>query len=199
MGREAMCECHWATTKVPVKALLESTEIVLRGELKKRLPFSELKELTVKADRLCFTVADDPVQLLLGAAEAKKWAASIQNPPTLARKLGITSKTAVRIIGNIDDEGLKEAIAEAGQAVVKDPGLIIACVETPESLQAALRDAREHLLHSVPIWIVYPKGAGHPLNESSIRQVLRNSGMMDTKIASVSAKLTALRFNLRKD
>jgi hypothetical protein len=71
-------------------------------------------------------------------------------------------------------------------------------VDTPESLQTALDQAMKQLLTGIPIWFVYPKGPGHPLNETAIRTLLRSNGMMDTKVASVSAKLTALRFNLRK-
>jgi hypothetical protein len=56
----------------------------------------------------------------------------------------------------------------------------------------------KQLLQGIPIWFVYPKGPGHPLNESAIRALLRANGMMDTKVASVSDKLTAIRFNLRK-
>jgi hypothetical protein len=46
--------------------------------------------------------------------------------------------------------------------------------------------------------MVYAKGPGHPLNESAIRSFLRGNGMMDTKVASVSSELTALRFSVRK-
>jgi hypothetical protein len=46
--------------------------------------------------------------------------------------------------------------------------------------------------------MVYQKGPGHALNENWIRTDLRAAGLMDTKVASVSARWTALRFNLRK-
>ena len=46
--------------------------------------------------------------------------------------------------------------------------------------------------------LVYAKGKGHAIDESAIRSLLRANGMMDTKIASVSATLTAIRFNLQK-
>jgi hypothetical protein len=44
---------------------------------------------------------------------------------------------------------------------------------------------------------MYPKGAGKPIGETEIRETLRRAGWMDTKVASVSATLTALRFNAR--
>jgi hypothetical protein len=104
----------------------------------------------------------------------------------------------VRTIGDIRDENLALALAEAARISATDADLIVACVDTPESLRAALQQAGKQLMNAVPIWLVYAKGPGHPLNESVIRSALRASGMMDTKVASVSSELTALRFNLRK-
>jgi hypothetical protein len=61
-----------------------------------------------------------------------------------------------------------------------------------------LRASKAQLLKGVPIWIVYPKGPGHAINETAIRSLLRENGMIDTKVASVSSKFTALRFIYRK-
>jgi hypothetical protein len=198
MGREATCRCDWGGTVAEVKALLESGELILRGGLRKRLPFDELKKMKVETDRLCFTVSGEEVQLLLGAA-AEKWALAIETPPpSLARKLGITNKTVVQTIGNMDDLGLKSALAEAARISARESDLIVANVDTPEAVEAALREVKTQLAKGVPIWMVYAKGPGHALNEAAIRTTLRSNGMMDTKVASVSAKLTALRFNHSK-
>jgi hypothetical protein len=45
--------------------------------------------------------------------------------------------------------------------------------------------------------MVYAKGPGHDLSETAVRSLLRDNGMIDTKVASVSAKFTALRFIYR--
>ena len=199
MGREAICECDWAGTTAKVKVLLESTELIVRGDIRKRVPFNKLRNVEVQSGWLRFNDGRDEVQILLGIPAAEKWAAAIKAPPApLARKLGITPQSVVRTIGDVSDDALKEALAEATQISAKNPDLIVARVDTPGSLAAALRAAKPQLLKSIPIWLVYPKGPGHPLNESTIRNLLRSAGMMDTKVASVSARLTALRFNLRK-
>jgi hypothetical protein len=199
MGREAICECNWAGTTARVKVLLESTDLIVRGEIRKRVPINDLRNVEAHSGWLRFNAGRDNVQILLGTPAAQKWADAIKKPPqTLARKLGITGKSIVRTIGDINDESLKEALAEAAQLSSKNPDLIVAFVDTPESLAATHWAARPQLLKSIPIWLVYPKGPGHPLNESAIRSLLRSSGMMDTKVASVSARLTALRFNLRQ-
>lgn len=199
MGREAICECDWAGTTAKVKVLLESTELIVRGDIRKRLPFNKLRNVEAQSGWLRFSDGRDRVQILLGTPAAEKWALAIKKPaPTLARKLGITEKSVVRTIGDITDEALQEALAQVAQISVNNPDFIVACVDTPESLAAALRAAKPQLIRSIPIWLVYPKGPGHPLNESVIRSLLRSAGMMDTKVASVSTRLTALRFNLRK-
>lgn len=198
MGREAICECNWAGTTAKVKALLETSELILRGELRRKIAFAELKKVEARNGQLCFTVANENVQLALGADQAAKWAAAIHaGPVPLAKKLGITSEIIVRTIGSIDDEALGSALRQASQVSARNPDLVIACVETPAQLSAALKSASAQLAKRVPIWIVYPKGKGHPLNESMIRTAALPLGLVDTKVAAVSARLTAIRFNLR--
>lgn len=199
MGREAVCTCDWAGEVTEVKALLETGEVILRGGIRRRVAFSEVKGIGVAGDALSFAVDGDRVQLHLGAAVAEKWAAAMASPPpSLARKLGITGETVVRVIGDVKDEALLEALGCAARMTAVGADLIVACVETPEALRAAYRQAQAALKKGVPMWMVYAKGPGHAINETSIRTLLRENGMIDTKVASVSAKYTALRFVYRK-
>ncbi|MGO9335881.1 MAG: hypothetical protein ACLPY1_00070 [Terracidiphilus sp.] len=196
MGREAVCTCDWAGTVTEVKALLETGELILRGEIRKRVTFNEIRDVQVRSGSLYFKAGGEAVELVIGAALAGKWSATITSPPvSLARKLGITDKTVVRMIGGVGDENLKAAVAEAARVSSRGADLIVACVDTPESLQAALKQAGAALAERVPIWVVYAKGPGHGLNETAIRSLLRGNGLMDTKVASVSSALTALRFS----
>jgi hypothetical protein len=198
MGREAICECTFAGANAEVKALLESEELILRGDIRMRAPLQALRDVRVESEFLCFNLDKHSVQLRLGAAAAKSWAKKIKTPPpSLADKLGITGKT-VRTIGPISDRALDSALNAAAQISTRHPELILAYVDTPESLATTLQDAKAQLARSVPIWLVYRKGPGHPLNESAIRTILRANGLMDTKVASVSAELTALRFSRPK-
>jgi hypothetical protein len=57
----------------------------------------------------------------------------------------------------------------------------------------------ENEVYSGPLWIVYPKGPTSEVKESLLRVLLRTHGLIDTKVASVSAKLTAIRFVKRKE
>jgi hypothetical protein len=198
MGREAICDCIFGDTTAEVKAFLESDELVLRGDIRMRAPLHALRDVRVESESLCFNLGEHPIQLRLGATAAKSWAKKINTlPPSLADKLGITGKT-VRTIGAISDRSLDSALNAAALVRSRNPDLIIACIDTPESLTTTLRETKAQLARSIPIWLVYRKGRGHPLDESAIRTTLRARGLMDTKVASISAELTALRFNCPK-
>ena len=198
MGREATCDCTFDGTTAKVKALLETNEIILRGPIRLTAPLKALKSIRVESETLCFSVDKHPIQLHLGAKAAESWAKKLKAPPpTLADKLGITGKT-IRTIGPLDDKALFSALGAAAMVRAEDPEVILAQVDTPESLATTLRAAKPQLARSIPIWLVYRKGPGHAINEKLIRSTLRALGYMDTKVASVSEHLTALRFNLPK-
>jgi hypothetical protein len=193
MGRECTCQCEWAGTVAEVKALLETTEMVLRGGIRRRIPFSGIKQMRVKGETLRFTIEGEAVALTLGVQTAEAWVKAIRNPPSLAKKLGIAEGTAVRVLGEVLDEALEEALR--GVDRVKTGGeLIVACVEAPEALQKALMTAGG----GAPIWIVYRKGPGQVVNEAAVRAAGLSMGLVDTKVAAVSAVFTAMRFNQRR-
>jgi hypothetical protein len=198
MGREATCDCTFDGTTAKVKALLETSEIILRGPIRLTAPLNAIKNIRVESGTLCFSLDRHPIQLHLGAKAAESWAKKLKTPPpTLADKLGITGKT-VRTIGPIADKALNSALTSAALVRAEDPDIILSQIDTPESLAATLRAAKSQLVRSIPIWLVYRKGPGYPINEAGIRTTLRAQGLIDTKVASVSEHLTALRFNLPK-
>ena len=199
MGREAICTCVWNGHTHEVKVLLEPPELIVRGEVRHRIPVAKIKEISAEGEWLRFEVDREPVALQLGNAMAAKWAdAFLKPPPTLAKKLGITSETTVRTIGPLDDASLENALAEA-KAVSKSKGdLIMARVDCPADLKSALAKAAAQLSSGIPIWFIYRKGPGHPLNENLVRSTALATGIVDTKIAAVSPQFSALRFVKRR-
>ena len=199
MGREALCTCAWNGKKHQVKALLEPPELILRGDIRRRMPFAQIENVKADGNHLLLTFEGDTVRLNLGSAMASKWAeAMLKAPPTLARKLGITSEITVHMIGSADDPAIAAALAEAKSVSPNKGDLILARVDTPADLAAALRKSSAQLSAGVPIWFVYRKGPGHPLNENLVRTTALATGIVDTKIAAVSAELSALRFVKRR-
>jgi len=199
MGREATVQCRWGQEAGLCKVLLETHELIVRGELRRRVPIASLRDVSVAKEELRFKVDGDAVSLSLGPALSQRWAKAIATPPpTLANKLGISSTSRLKLLGEIDSEELQAAIAEAAPPNDKTDGnaahLILASVKTPLDLDLVLNRLPKRPSDLVPLWIVYPKGGIDGFGETSVRETLRRRGFIDTKIASVSSKLTALRF-----
>jgi hypothetical protein len=195
MGREATCHCNWGTEEGDCKVLLEGRELILRSGLRRRVSFSAMSGVLARGSNLVFSVGQDHVELGLGPEAAQRWAKAMQTPPpSLAGKLGISRTTRVSVIGKVECEELKEALSEATPATAKDVDLVLLCVNSQSELQQQLA-ARTY---TSPLWIVYPKGTKSEVKESDLRHLLRSLGFVDTKVASVSARLTALRFVQRK-
>jgi hypothetical protein len=197
MGREANCHCQWASESADCKVLLETHDLIVRGpsgSIRRSVPIASLTEIEVHDNQLLFRVGEDHVALALGLEKAQRWARALTAPPpTLAMKLGISTASHLALIGELDTEELQTAIAEAASTDGNDANLILAKVRTSVDLNHAL-DAYSAYASDPPIWIIYAKGSGKPLTESDIRNTMRREGLIDTKVASVSTILTALRF-----
>jgi hypothetical protein len=191
MGREAKCHCKWGAEQADCKVLLETGELILRLGIRRRVPWTEMAAVSARGSTLHFQVGPDHVELSLGPEVARRWAKIITSPlPTLSHKLGIAANTKLSIIGNVQSKELEAAIAEGTSATGKDADLILICVNSQLELDRYLAGKT----YSNPLWIIYPKGPASAVKESSVREILRSQGYIDTKVAAVSAKLTALRF-----
>jgi hypothetical protein len=199
MGREATCHCKWGDEEGDCKVLLESGELILRLGLRRRVPLSSLAGISTHGDKLVFHVGQDPVELRLGPEVAQRWAKAIATPlPSLATKLGISRATKLLVTGKIESDELKDAVAEAGVVGGREANLTLICASSRREMDHALAQWFKGDTSSGPLWIVFPKGASSDVKESVLRELLRSRGFMDTKVASVSAKLTAIRFNKSK-
>jgi hypothetical protein len=200
MGRESVCACQWNGSTHPVKALLEPPELILRGDLRRRLPISRLKGICADGAILRFEFEGEAFALMLGGDLPARWARALTTPPpALAKKLGISEGTVVRMIGPIDDDAIRTALAAAKAVTSRQAGLILARVNTVSELAHALQVAAKQLAARVPVWFIYPKGKGHAVCENDVRSAGLAAGIVDTKVAAVSPTLTALRFVRRRD
>ena len=200
MGREVQCMCDWNGETAGVDALLEPPELILRGEIRRRLPFRELRQVRAEVSALRFKFGSDVVTLKLGAAIAEKWAKAIlAPPPSLAKKLGITPELTVWVIGTVDDAALETALREARTVARKGADVIVARVNTAAELARDFKSTAKETSAGVPIWIVYRKGPGHAIGEADVRSAGLAAGIVDVKVASVSPQLTGLKFMKRRN
>ncbi|HEV3089207.1 MAG TPA: hypothetical protein VGX96_18525 [Candidatus Elarobacter sp.] len=195
MGRQARCSARWGEHTGEVTVHLDSAELSARGAFRARTQLTALRDVRVDGDMLRMRAGDDAIELVLGCAAAARWAAALAKPaPTLAAKLGIAPGTPVLVDGAVDDEALAEALLLAMPAGKRDAEMVVARVDDIGALARLATVHRARLERGVPLWVVYTKGKGAPLGETVVIALLRERGLVDLKVASVSPALTALKF-----
>ena len=196
MGLEAETTCTYSGKSFAVKALLESTELILRGGLKRKLALTALKHVTAKGPALTFEADGESFTLNLGAVKATAWAKKISAPPpTLSKKLGLSATTEVLVIGAVDDAELEAALTGHTTSNAKQAALFIAVTRDEAALAGALMVYGKQ---QAPLWLINVKGPKSALGENAIRAKLRALGFKDTKTCAVSATLSGTRYSRQK-
>ncbi len=187
MGWEAVCRVECPAGSGEAKALLESTEVLVRGAFRWKISLSDLELVEVRGGRLVLTSGKCVSSFELGDALAAKWAEKIRNPPSLMKKLGVKAGTRVAVRGACGEDFLRQ-LREAGGVIDEGkPEVLFVFARSEQDLLGGWNGADS-------VWAVYPK-ARQELTEGQVIASGRAAGMKDTKVASVSAELTALRFS----
>ena len=195
MGKDAECEVRF-NGKVSVgKALLETDEIIFRGDFRLVIPLKSIQEVDATAGDLRVRSAAGTAVFKLGP-QAEKWAHKIRNPRTLIDKLDVKPGLRVSLCG-IRDTGFHDEVAKRAEHVsdgkaTKDSDLIFFGAEAEEDL-ARIAALQKALKSNGAIWIVYPKGKLH-ITENHVRQAGLQAGLVDIKVARFSDTHTALKF-----
>jgi hypothetical protein len=79
MGTELLCTVHFENKSAIGKALLESNEIVFRGDLRLKIPLSTVKSVVSRNGELHVKWTEGVAVFELGA-QADKWAHKILHP-----------------------------------------------------------------------------------------------------------------------
>jgi hypothetical protein len=208
MGQEARCQARIGERKLEVKALLESDELILRGEHRARIAFASLDSVEAVDGRLTLHHGGEPIVLEFGPA-AERWAARIRNPPTLLDKLGVKDGQRVAVVGLIDPHLLDALRARANVvehgAMASAPwstldgadfDIVFIPVERPDDLPV-LASAARTIAQADAIWVIHPKGRAD-LKDTDVMAAGKAAGLVDNKVARISDTRTALRFVIPK-
>src|SRR5882757_5079045 len=107
MGNEATCKVHFDRQQSEGKALLETSEILFRGEFHLKIPFSTIKSAKAVDGELRLQTSDGLAVFHLGPA-AEKWCDKILHPKSRIEKLGVKPGANVSLVGSFDSEFLVE-------------------------------------------------------------------------------------------
>jgi hypothetical protein len=188
MGREAEGHCQWNGQDGVTRAILEREALILRGEVKARLPREALQAWQAKDGALTLQTPQGPLTLELGDKEARAWVKALDKPiPTLAERLGLLVPCA------LFGPGLPQAVALPQPAVpLERAQLVLATLQGQDDLTRLTA-----LLPGVaaPVWCLHRKGKAADPSDATIRSVMRAAGWMDTKVSGIDAEWTATRYN----
>lgn len=201
MGLEAVCRVRVNDEVSAAKALLETSELIVRGGMRLRIPFSSITSVEARDGELVITHGGGEAALALGP-KAKTWAEKIKNPKGLLDKLGVKPGMRVAVV-NVEDE---DFLTQLGERVPKlaepKPGaeldVLFYGVEEKEGLEW-LESLRKAIKPSGVIWVVAPKGKGTPVTESDVMVGAKVAGLVDVKVAAFSATHTAHKFVVPKE
>jgi hypothetical protein len=190
MGQEVQCEVRFGGKISAGKALLETDDLIFRGDFRLSIPLKAIQSLEAADGVLHVTSPAGTATFTLGA-QADKWAHKIRHPRTLADKLDVKPGMRVSLIGvTVNLEGRAGEIIEGKAA--KESDLIFLGAETAKDL-ARLRPLLKAMKRNGAIWVVYPKGKKE-ITEIAVLEAGRQAGLVDTKIARFSDTHTAHKF-----
>jgi hypothetical protein len=174
--------------------LLETDELIVRGEARVRIPRASIERVTARAGVLTVTAPSAVVSLTLGAEAAAKWRAKIEEPPKrLIDKLDVKSGAKVWLFA-VDDETLATQLAERTQDVsrgktAKGCDVVFVGVDSDRDLDRIAK-ALDATVPNGAVWVVHPKGPSG-VADTTIFGKAKALGLVYTKVARVSDTHTA--------
>jgi hypothetical protein len=194
MGQELACSVLSNGKSHRGKALLESNEILFRGDLRLKIPLASIKKVEAGKGKLNVRTKDALYIFDLGP-KAEKWRDRITNPKSLLDKLGVKSGDSVSLQGSSSVDFLADlkkqgAVITCGKSAA--PSWIFLAADSLADL-AGVKSAASSLKNSAALWIIYPKGQ-KSITERDVRGAGLRAGLTDIKVASFSPTHTALKF-----
>ena len=196
MGEEARCNVRFGNTRSEGKALLETDELIFRGDFRIAVPLKRITALDASEGELRVEFADGEATFELGP-KAERWAERIRNPKSLLDKLGVKPESSVAVVDLDDVEFrtlLEERVQRYATAAQQQSDLIFLGAESTGDL-GRIEPLVQFLRPNGHIWVVAPKGR-QDIREIDVLEAGRAAGLKDTKVASFSGTHTAHRFTI---
>ncbi|MGC2529974.1 MAG: hypothetical protein WA639_19675 [Candidatus Acidiferrum sp.] len=197
MGNELKCTVRFGKEKSEGKALLETSEVLFRGEFRLKIPFATIKSAKAVDGELHLQTANGLAIFEIGPA-AEKWREKIFHPKTRVEKIGLKPGAKISLIGQFDADFLDE-LNPLAASLTKDKmaagsDTIFFAADSLKTLSSVAKIA-ESMKGAMALWIIYPKGQ-KSITENDVIGAGRKEGLKDVKVVGFSATHTALRFVL---
>jgi len=192
MGKEVHGTVTVGGQKVAVKADFASDHVLFSGGRRGEVPYTKVQVVGTAKGILRLRVDDAAMEFPVGDT-VDRLANKIRKPPSLLEKLGVHEGDTVATVSIPKVLGRE---LESAKRVDRAAHQVFLGVASLEDLEA-LPEAATRMADGGGLWVVYPKGR-RDIRESDVRAAGRAAGLIDTKVARISTKYTALRFSLAK-
>jgi hypothetical protein len=197
MGNELNCTARFGKEKSEGKALLETSELLFRGEFRLKIPFASIKSAEAVDGELRLETANGLAVFEIGPA-AEKWREKILHPKSRIEKIGVKRGAKISLLGEFEAEFLAELKPLADSVnkdkVAADSDTIFFAADSLKTLSGVAKIAKS-LKGATALWIVYPKGQ-KTITENDVIAAGRKAGLKDVKVVGFSPTHTALKFVL---
>lgn len=194
MGQEAECTVRWGRRTLRGRALLESTELLFRGDERLKLPFAAMRSIEAQDGVLRVTTDQGAAAFTLGPL-AQKWADRIRNPKSVIDKLGVKPGHVVSLVG-LDDPAFAAQVRERTGVVsegrAKAGSDLVFLGATTVTALKRLPALEKTIARNGGVWVVWPKGR-RELTEDHVRAAAKQAGLTDVKVVAFSPTHSALK------
>jgi hypothetical protein len=200
MGQQAACTVCYGKQRSRGKALLETSELIFRGDFRLKIPFSGVQSVKAVDGELRVQTAEGLAVFELGAT-AEKWREKILHPKSRLEKLGVKTGASVSFIGELDEEFLSElrgvtrSIRE-GKMDAQCGSIFLAASSTADL--PGIGKVAKAIKGATALWVVSPKGE-QEITENEVLAAGRKAGLKDIKVVGFSPTHTALKFVIPLD
>jgi hypothetical protein len=200
VGSELKCTVRFGKETSEGKALLETSEVLFRGDFRLKIPFASIKSAKADDGELRLQTVNGLAVFELGSA-AEKWREKILHPKSRIEKIGLKPGAKVCLFGGFDPGFLAE-LKSLDAAVTKDKvaagsDAVFFAADSQKELSSTTKVAKS-LKDATALWIIYPKGQ-KSITENDVIAAGRKTGLKDVKVVGFSPTHTALKFVIPLD
>jgi hypothetical protein len=201
MGLEATCTAAIDGTERTGKATLETSELVVAGKPRIRIPLDTVAHASLRGPRLRVRTHDGKELVLAFDDEvvAKKWHEKLLAPPkSRMDKIGVERAHTVLLLGDFSANFRDELTLAVDTPPATRPigarryDVVIVLLREPREL-ARLRSAGERTSEKGSLWAVWPKGRAD-LKHEDVVAAASELGLSETKSMAFDTTLNGLRF-----
>ena len=196
MGSEINCYMKFGGKVFKGKALLETDELIFRGEHRLTIPFKKMKSVEANDGELRVFLEDGIASFVLDK-EAEQWEEKILHSKSVLDKLGVKEDSRVSVDGVTDENflgQLKDKITDVSvNGLQRESDLIFYAADSKKEL-LKLKGLKKFLKSSGALWIVSLKGKQATIKDTEVMAAGKKAGLVDTKVVGFSPTHTALKF-----